>query len=96
MHNNYSIALLQKRLLVFILLITFLFFALIVRVGFIQIIDGANLQIKATDQWTRDVPLKAERGEIIDSTGAVLAKSVLTFDVYSNIIKFMECFYVLS
>ena len=82
MHNNYSIALLQKRLLVFILLITFLFFALIVRVGFIQIIDGANLQIKATGQWTRDVPLKAERGEIIDSTGAVLAKSVLTFDVY--------------
>lgn len=99
MHNNYSIALLQKRLLVFLLLITFLFFALILKVGYIQIINGKNLQIKASDQWTRDVPLKAERGNIFDSTGSVLAKSVLTYDVYvrhRNVIDANDVAYFLS
>lgn len=81
-NSNYSIGLLQKRLLVFILLITFLFSLLILRVGIIQIINGTSLQLKATDQWTRDVPLKAERGSIIDSTGTIIANSIATYDIY--------------
>lgn len=47
-----------------------------------QIINGNNLQLKATDQWTRDLKLTAPRGTIFDCTGDTLAVSYTTYDVY--------------
>lgn len=79
---KYSLGYLQKRLLVMVLLITFLFGAIIVRLSYIQIINGQWLQAKALDQWTRDVPLKAKRGEIFDVNGSVIATSYSTYDIY--------------
>lgn len=79
---NYSIGLLQKRLLVFLLLITFFFIAIIFRIGVIQFINGSSLQFKAVEQWTRDVPLKAKRGAILDTNGNALAYSISTYDIY--------------
>lgn len=40
------------------------------------------MQIKATDQWTRDLSLTAPRGTIYDCTGDSLAVSYTTYDVY--------------
>lgn len=80
--KSYSIALFNKRLLVLFSLITFFFLLCVFKVGFVQLINGQSLQILATDQWTRDVPVKAKRGTIYDSLGAVLAQSELTYDVY--------------
>lgn len=91
--NNYSIGLLQKRLLVFLVLITFFFIVIIFRLGVVQIINGNFLQIKATDQWTRDVPLKAKRGYIYDSNNNPLAVSMSSYDVYvrhKNVIDAIE------
>lgn len=53
-----------------------------VRLFIVQIINGDNLQIKATDQWTRDLKLTAPRGTIYDCTGDTLAVSYTTYDVY--------------
>ena len=64
--SNFSISILQKRLLVISVLITFLFSLIVLRLGFLQIVNGGWLQAKAVDQWTRDVPLKAKRGTIYD------------------------------
>lgn len=80
--GNYSLAFLQKRLLVLTILITFLFCLIIGRLAVVQIIDGSWLQAKAVDQWTRDVPLKAKRGSIFDRNGNAIAISSSCYDVY--------------
>lgn len=78
-YNIYSI---QRRFVATILIIVILAFALLVRVFYLQIIDGKNLQIKAAEEWLRDLPLSSRRGEIYDSSGVSLASTVTTYDVY--------------
>lgn len=82
MRLSYSIGFIQKRLLVMILLITFLFLAIGLRLSIVQIINGQWLQAKALDQWTRDLPLEAERGLIFDSSGNALVENASTYDCY--------------
>lgn len=53
-----------------------------VRLFIVQIINGEDLQIKATDQWTRDLKLTAPRGVFLDCTGDTLAVSYTTYNVY--------------
>lgn len=65
-----------------ILLITFIFIALFFRLGYLQCFSSSFLNIKAAEQWLRDVPLKAKRGEIYDRNGVCLASSLTTYDVY--------------
>lgn len=52
------------------------------RLFVIQIINGNNLQLRATDQWTRDLAIVAPRGKIFDRTGDSLAVSYTTYNVY--------------
>lgn len=78
-YNIYSI---QRRFVATILIIVILAFALLVRVFYLQIIDGKNLQIKAAEEWLRDLPLSSRRGEIYDCSGVSLASTVTTYDVY--------------
>jgi stage V sporulation protein D (sporulation-specific penicillin-binding protein) len=40
------------------------------------------LRLKAVDQWTRELPIKAKRGDILDANGVVLAGSKGTYSVY--------------
>ena len=74
----------QKRILALILLVSFIFCVLLIRLGVVQLINGKWLQSKAADQWTRDLPLKAERGKIYDITGSSLAVSYTTYNVYTR------------
>ncbi len=53
-----------------------------VRFNYVQIIWGTDLQIKALDQWTRNVPILAKRGEIVDRNNVVLASSKQTYTVF--------------
>ncbi len=78
----YNIYSLQKRFIAIILIVIAIFFALIGRVFYLQIINGKNLQIKAVEQWLRDLPLSSKRGEILDCNGVSLATTVTTYDVY--------------
>lgn len=73
---------LQKRFVAIVLSIIAIFFALIGRVFYLQIINGKNLQIKAVEQWLRDLPLSSKRGEILDCNGVSLATTITTYDVY--------------
>ncbi len=47
-----------------------------------QLGQSGWLSEMAAEQWYRDLPLKAERGDILDVNGNVLAGSVSTYDVY--------------
>jgi len=60
----------------------FIFIVIFFRIFYIQIIWGKNLQAKATDQWTRELPLTPLRGEILDTNGVVLATSETSYSVY--------------
>ena len=78
----YNVSSIQRRFIAIILSVIVIFFALIVRVFYLQIINGKSLQIKATEQWLRDLPLSSKRGEILDCNGVSLATTITTYDVY--------------
>ena len=80
--KNYSIFSIQKRLLVLILLITFIFCALIARLFYIQVINAESLLKKGESQWVRDLPLNAKRGTIFDKNGVALAVSYTSYNIY--------------
>jgi len=48
------------------------------------------LQMRASEQWYRDLPLGARRGNIIDRNGVIMAQSVATFSVYVRPIAVTE------
>ena len=73
---------LQKRLLAGLLAITFIFLLIIFRVLFVCVFNSKFLQIKAQEQWTRTLFLKANRGKILDVNGAVLAENLTSYDVF--------------
>ncbi len=78
-YNIYSI---EKRFFAIICIIIFIFVALVARIFCLQIIDGKHLQVLASEQWLRDLPLSSKRGEILDANGVSLATTVTTYDVY--------------
>lgn len=49
---------------------------------YVQVIWGKTLQTKAIDQWTREIPITAMRGEITDRNGVVLATNSDTYSVF--------------
>ncbi|MGN1208508.1 MAG: penicillin-binding transpeptidase domain-containing protein [Christensenellales bacterium] len=72
----------QKRLLVFLVLVTFIFSALICRLFYIQLISAENLLKRGESQWVRDLPLNATRGTIYDKNGIPLAVSYTSYNIY--------------
>lgn len=64
------------------MLVTFLFVAVVARLIVIQIAEGRALSVKALDQWTRDVPVTGERGDIFDRNGNLLADTATLYTVY--------------
>ncbi len=80
--QEYTITRLQKRLLCVLGIIAFLFLVVIGKLFVVQIISGQKLQMRAIDQWTRDLTLSGLRGKILDTNGQVLASSYTSYNVY--------------
>lgn len=57
-----------------------------------QVIWSEELNYRALDQWTRELPIVAERGKITDRNGIVLADNTTAYTVYArtNAIKDKE------
>ena len=47
-----------------------------------MLVEGKSLQVKALDQWTRDLPNDAPRGQILDRNGVVLAGTATRYNLY--------------
>ncbi|MBR2499416.1 MAG: stage V sporulation protein D [Clostridia bacterium] len=62
--------------------VTFLFLCVLGRLFYVQVIWGEDLQEKAIDQWTREIPVVARRGDILDANGVVLATNDDTYTVF--------------
>lgn len=85
-------SILRKRLFAIILAITFLFCFLGARFFYVQVIWNDELNYRALDQWTREIPIVAERGKITDRNGVVLADNKTAYTVFarSNAVKDKE------
>ena len=74
----------KRRLFTLLIIIGILFFLLLARLFYVQIVWGPELQEKALLQWTMDTSLSAERGRIMDRDGQVLAQSGTAYMVEIN------------
>ncbi|SDG94980.1 stage V sporulation protein D (sporulation-specific penicillin-binding protein) [Alteribacillus persepolensis] len=66
----------RKRLFFVLIAGAVAIFILLLRLGYVQFSMGEWLSDLAEDSWSRDVPFEAERGEILDRNGDVLATNV--------------------
>ena len=74
------------------LAVIFLFCFLIGRFFYVQVIWQEELNYRALDQWTRELPIVARRGKITDRNGVVLADNTSAYTVFarSNAVKDKE------
>lgn len=80
----------KRRLIATLLIVSIVVFALIVRLGIIQIVQGEELKKQALEQWTRGIPVKAKRGFILDRKGKKLAISISRDTVWCRPIDVKE------
>jgi len=64
------------RIRLVLIIIIILFFFIVFRVLYIQIFSYDKLSSLANDLWSRNLPLAADRGLILDRNGVVLADNV--------------------
>jgi stage V sporulation protein D (sporulation-specific penicillin-binding protein) len=79
---RYTQTTLKKRVRAFLLCIFCILFALTGRLVYIQLFTGSALRALAAEQWYRDLPLMAKRGNIYDRNGVLMAQNTLTYSVY--------------
>ena len=82
LQNNYYIT--KKRLLTLIVAAIFLLVGIFFRLAYIQVIWGRDLQARAAEQWQRDLPIKAYRGDIVDTNGNLIATTETGYSVYAR------------
>jgi len=78
----YNLFSFQKRVFVIILTFIIVFSVIFVRLGYLQLVAGKDMQVLASSQWLRDLPLSAKRGDILDRNGVLLATTETTYDIY--------------
>ncbi len=72
----------MKRLPTIILLAVFFFALIFAKLIYVMIVEGEELQVRALDQWTRDLPTDAPRGQILDRNGEILAGTTTRYNIY--------------
>lgn len=68
----------DARIRVAFLIFALLFFLVVFKVFYIQVFDYKKLSSLAKDLWSRDLPIEASRGLILDRNGVVLADNLTT------------------
>ena len=79
---NVANKIIPQRIMSILLVLILFMIALIIRVGYLQFVDGSRLQTLATSQQTLTETISAKRGNIYDSKGNALAISYDTDKVY--------------
>lgn len=68
----------DERIKIIFLILLLLFIFIILRVFYVQMIDYKKLNNYASNLWSRDLPIEADRGLILDRNGTVLADNLTT------------------
>ncbi|HEX6922621.1 MAG TPA: stage V sporulation protein D [Bacillales bacterium] len=72
----------RKRLVIVLILGVFVFASFVGRLAYVQFVMGDWLYEMARNSWSRNVTYKAERGDIMDRNGIVLATNVSAPSVF--------------
>lgn len=68
----------DERIKLLLILLICCFILIVLRVFYVQLIDYKKLHALANDLWSRDLPIEANRGLILDRNGVVLADNLTT------------------
>lgn len=68
----------DQRLKIFVIAVFIIFIIIILKVFYIQVFEYNKLNDLASDLWSRNLPIEADRGKIYDRNGVVLADNVTT------------------
>ncbi len=68
----------DKRIRIVLLLVVTMFVVIIFKVAYVQLINYSKLNTLASDLWSRELPIAADRGRILDRNGVVLADNITT------------------
>ena len=68
----------DEKIRVIFLILIILLIIIVLKVLYIQLFDYKKLNEKANDLWSRNLPLRADRGLILDRNGIVLASNITT------------------
>ena len=68
----------DERIRIIFIIIVLMFMIIVARVIYIQLFDYKKLNLLANDLWSRNLPLAADRGLILDRNGVVLADNITT------------------
>ncbi len=68
----------HKRIRIVLLVVTILFALIMIRVFWIQVIEYNKLKHLAESLWSRNLPVQADRGLILDRNGKVIASNETT------------------
>ena len=68
----------NRRIIFTVLFMIFLFVLIVGKVFYIQVFSYRKLESLADDLWSRNLPIAADRGLILDRNGIVLADNITT------------------
>ena len=68
----------HNRIKVIFIIVSIMFSIIILRVFYIQVIDYDKLNKLSDSLWSRNLPITADRGLILDRNGKILAKNITT------------------
>lgn len=68
----------DNKIKIFIIGVFFVFIVIILKVFYIQVFEYEKLNDLASDLWSRNLPIEADRGKIYDRNGVVLADNITT------------------
>ncbi len=72
------LSIVNSRIKLVFLIVVLLFLLIIVRVFYIQVIEYRKLSVLAENLWSRNLPVQADRGLILDRNGKVIAGNQTT------------------
>ena len=72
----------QIRIRYVVLMISALMIAIILKVFYIQVFQYKKLNSLASDLWSRNLPITADRGKILDRNGKIIADNITTTSLY--------------
>ena len=79
---QYTLTSIKHRTRVFFIVMMCVLTVISGRLVYVQLFSASALRLLAAEQWYRDLPLMAKRGNIYDRNGVLMAQSTLTYSVY--------------
>jgi stage V sporulation protein D (sporulation-specific penicillin-binding protein) len=67
----------NQRIQILVYVFIFVFFAIIIRVGYVQVNKGEEYIKRAYELWTRNIPVSTQRGKIYDRNGKLIVGNKL-------------------